>query len=144
MHIVIIGGSAVGQTLAERLHTDRNEVVFVDENAHASEQAEKRGIDTHLIEDIRSVISVDSLDVDGTSIIIVATERDSTNLLIAQLVRNQFGVRRLIVRVNDPRNWSMFTDLGFDAVCSTGVLATALAEVVGAGPRMDVLHEDDT
>jgi trk system potassium uptake protein TrkA len=137
MHIVIIGGNAVGQTLAAQLDTTYNEVLFIDEDEHVIECADESGLATTAIDDIRESASTDILDVDLSTIIVVASARDSANLLIAQLIRNRFDVGRLIVRVNDPQNHSVFADLGLDAVYSTPVLAAALVDAVRTIPELN-------
>ena len=142
MHIIIIGGSAVGQTLAAQLDTTYNEVTFIDEDEYIVESATEDGLTATAIDDIRDIVSADMLDVDLTSIVVVASARDSVNLLLAQLIRNRFDVGRLIVRVNEPQNHSVFADLGIDAIYSTHVLAAALAEAVQTIPESDTYDQD--
>lgn len=134
MHIVIIGGSAVGQTLAMQLDSTYNEVLFIDEDEHIIERTAEQGLIAITIDDLRESVSSEHLDVDLTTIIVVASARDSVNLLLAQHIRTRLDVGRLIVRVNDPQNHSVFANLGLDAVYSTPVLAAALAETVQTIP----------
>lgn len=140
MHIVIIGGSTVGQTLAERLNAEYNELQLIDEDEHVIGWAVEQGISAIAVEDIRE--SADTLDVDLTTIIVVASARDSANLLIAQHIRNRFDVGRLIVRVNDPQNHSVFAELGLATVHATPVLAAALADAARMVPESDTDEQD--
>lgn len=142
MHIVIIGGGAIGQTLAERLDAEYNEIQFVDEDEHVIERAVERGLPATEIDDIRESVSSETLDVDLTTTIVVATGRDSANLLIAQLIRTRFDAGRLIVRVNEPQNHSVFAELDLVAVYATPVLAAALADAVQMVPESDTDDQD--
>ena len=142
MHIIIIGGNAVGQTLAAQIDTTYNEVLFIDEDEYVIESAAERGLDAIAIDDIRESASVEILDVDLTTIIVIASGSDSANLLLAQQIRNRFDIDRLIVRVNEPQNYSVFADLDLDAVYSTHVLAAALADAVRTIPESDT-HDQD-
>jgi trk system potassium uptake protein TrkA len=135
MHIVIIGGGTVGQTLAERLDVEYNELQIVDEDDHVIEWAVEEDLSAIGVDDIRE--SADTLDVDLTTIIVVATAHDSANLLISQHIRNRFDVGRLIVRVNEPQNHSVFAELGLATVHATPVLAAALADAVRMVPESE-------
>lgn len=142
MHIVIIGGGAVGQTLAERLDADYHELQFVDEDEHIIEQASERGVAATTIDDIRKSASSDMLAVDLTTIIVITTVHDSANLLLAQQIRRRFDIAQLIVRVNEPQNHAVFAELGLTAVHGTPVLAAALADAVRLAPASDSDTQD--
>lgn len=138
MHIVIIGGGVVGQTLAERLDTAYNEIQFIDEDEHVIEQATERGVASIAVDDIREDVSIDIMDVSLTTIIVVATARDRVNLLLAQQTRQRFDVGQIIVRVNEAQNHAVFAELGLDTVHATPVLAEALADAVRDAPASNM------
>lgn len=58
--------------------------------------------------------------------VIVATESDGRNLLLAQQLRTRFDVGRLVVVVNDPRNRSAFDLSRVHVVCVATVLGAAV------------------
>lgn len=130
MRIVILGGGELGTMLCEQLQTGYNDVTFFDENVHVVERATEQRLTARAVDDVRDVGPLAELGLDFTTVVVVATERDSSNLLIAQLVKSRFDVERVVVRINDPQNRPAFGELEVEGVCTSQILARALATVV--------------
>lgn len=127
MKTLIIGGGHVGRIIAERLSDLPVSVWFADPDPMVIARANRNGIVANET-NITDVSELREQGVADASVVIVATDSDSTNLLIAQLLRVSFGNPRTVVRVNNPQNMSVFTDLNVETICSTGVLAATLWE----------------
>lgn len=62
---------------------------------------------------------------------IAVTGKDEDNLIACQLAKRNFGVRRTIARVNNPKNVEVFQKLGVDlAVSSTSIIADLIEQEV--------------
>ena len=60
---------------------------------------------------------------------IAISGNDADNLVAAQLAKNHFGAKKVIVRANDPRNMEMMHVLGVDyAVSSTEIIARIIEQ----------------
>jgi trk system potassium uptake protein TrkA len=129
MRVVILGGGELGRTLAELLHADYNSVTLLDEDPRVTERLSGHNLSAETVDDIRDVspLAGESLEF---ATVVVATEHDSANLLITHLIRKRVGGGRLIVRVNDSQNRSLFEDLEVEAISATNVVAYALATAV--------------
>lgn len=123
IRILILGGGHVGVTLAERLD-EFGEIAVLDPNPTVVERAENAGVTAHEA-DVTSVRDLDRHDVGATDLAVVASDDDGSNLLTAQLLRVQFDVEHIVVRVNDPRNVESFDDC-VETVCATTAFADAL------------------
>jgi trk system potassium uptake protein TrkA len=68
-------------------------------------------------------------------VVIAATGDDKANLVHALLAKTEFGVRRVVARVNDPRNeWLFDSSWGVDVAVSTPrLLASLVEEAVSVG-----------
>lgn len=121
---VIIGGKAIGETLAEALASGAREVVFLDEDGGAVERAAAAGADAHLIDASASTV-LDREGIENPGVAIAASREDGRNLLVAQLLRARRS-DRVIALVNDPENVDAFADAGVEPVCASTVLASAL------------------
>jgi Trk K+ transport system NAD-binding subunit len=119
----VLGGEHVGIATAERLRANGHRVVFVDEAHDADTVPEFAG-------DPAAVDVLSASGVGNASTVVVATHSDSRNLLIAQLVRAQFDVPRVVVIVNDPDRRSLFAEAGHEPFCATTALAEAVGDVV--------------
>jgi trk system potassium uptake protein TrkA len=67
--------------------------------------------------------------VESCDVVIAATGDDKVNLVVSLLAKTEFGVRRVVARVNDPRNeWLFGENWGVDVSVSTPRMLAALVE----------------
>ena len=67
--------------------------------------------------------------VDKADVVAAVTGDDEDNLVISLLAKQEFGVPRVVARVNNPKNEWMFNEMwGVDVAVSTPHLLTALVE----------------
>ncbi|MFA4991374.1 MAG: NAD-binding protein [Candidatus Omnitrophota bacterium] len=131
MHIIIVGGGNVGYYLAKRLAQDRHVVSVVEKDAALCEKiAKELGV---------RVINGDGCDpgflddagIDKTDVVAAVTGEDEDNLVICQLAKETYNVRRTVARVNDSRNEHAFNELGVDVpIDSTAIIAKIIEEEV--------------
>ena len=98
-------------------------VCVVDESYERSETPGFRGDPT----DVRTL---EAAGIGNASAVVVATDSDSRNLLIAQVVRTRFEVPKVVVLANDPDRLDTFTEAGHHSVCATAALSDALVETI--------------
>ncbi|HOC03573.1 MAG TPA: NAD-binding protein [Candidatus Ratteibacteria bacterium] len=130
MKIIIVGGGKVGYFLAERLARSHY-VSLVEKNAEVTESI--AGNKNMLVingdgcqTDILTQAGIKECDV-----IAAVTGEDEDNLVICQIAKDIFKVKRTVARVNDPKNEKIFFQLGVDiAIDSTAVIAKIIEEEV--------------
>lgn len=113
MDVIIVGGGRVGTSLAQSLLGAGNEVLVI----------ERLQVKTHRVKEQlgRAVINADGCEAatlaasgaDRADVIIAATEQDEDNLVICQVARHRFHIRKVVARINQPRNERLFYVLGF-------------------------------
>jgi trk system potassium uptake protein TrkA len=64
-------------------------------------------------------------------LVVAATEDDNVNLLVAQLAREMFGVRRVIALLNDPGREDVYRELGVEAFSPAAASARELVKALG-------------
>ncbi|WP_226043286.1 NAD(P)-binding protein [Natrinema sp. DC36] len=128
METVIIGGRHVGQELSERLLAQETTAVFLEDDSSTIKRALDVGIEAHEM-DISDIQALSDIGLEQAHTVIVATDSDSKNLLITQLLRVTFETDRLIVLVNHPQNLDLYDELEIETVCSTQALTTAIENV---------------
>lgn len=125
METVIIGGKHVGQELSERLLAEERAVVFLEDDVTTVEQSLDVGIDVYET-DFLDIRALSDAGLEHAHTVIVATDSDSKNLLITQLLRVTFETDRLITLINQPQNRDPFDELNVEVVSSTQALTTAI------------------
>ncbi len=136
MKILIVGGGQVGGHVAELLLATGCQVTIIEVHEDALARLRK---------DVpRAVIlagsGTDSAVLEGAGagsadVLCAVTGADETNLTIATLAKFEFGVARVLARLNSPRNrWLFETDLGVDlAVNQAELMAHLVVEGINQG-----------
>jgi len=130
MNIIIVGGGNVGYYLAKRLG-ERNYVVLIEKNPEIGKSLANN---TDVL-----VIQGDGCDPDvmrqagikKADVVAAVTGSDEDNLIICQLAKDIFKVKRTVARVNDPKNEKIFNQLGVDvAIDSTAIIAKVIEDEI--------------
>jgi len=132
MRVVIVGGGNVGTYIADELHRAGHEVLIVEVDAEriatAQAQGEPEGV-PWLLADGCEVSELTEADPATADVMVAVTGDDEDNLVISLLAKQEFGVPRVIARVNNPANeWLFNANWGVDVSVSTPHLLTALVE----------------
>ncbi len=129
MRVLIIGSGQVGREVAARLE-DRGENVVVIENDEAAiEQARSEGLTVH-IGDGTNVDVLHTAGIENAKTVIATTGDDEVNLFVGQQATTNFDVEQVVCRANDPSNLEAFKDLGVDTISSTYATAQAIDDFI--------------
>lgn len=142
MQVIIAGGGRTGQHLAGLLLAEGHNVRVVEPSAERL-SALHRELPTEVIieGDPTDPLVLETAGLKEAQVLAAVTADDADNLVIAALGRFQFGVRRIIGRVNNPRNaWLFTSDFGVDVcVNQADVMAKLLEEEMSLGDMMTLL-----
>ena len=144
MNVVIAGGGSVGRFIAEQLKAGGHDVVIVDQDAgvvgRAGSSGEPAGVNW-LRGDACEVRTLAEAGCEHADVVAAVTGDDEDNLVVALLAKQEFGVPRVVARVNNPKNEWMFNEMwGVDIAVSTPHLITALVqEAVSVGSFVRLL-----
>lgn len=131
MNVVIAGGGKIGYYLTKTLLPYKHHVSVIEEKV---EMCEKIANELNIPVTCGDGTKIDDLSGSGietADIFIAVTGKDEDNLIACQLAKSNFGVRRTIARVNNPKNITVFERLGVDmAVSSTSVIADLIEQEV--------------
>ena len=127
MRIIVIGGPGLPEQVAEALHAAGDEVTVIDTDPGRERALTKAGLRA-----VRGDAIVPStLEAAGAlraDVLVACTRSDEDNLVISLLAKKHFDVPRVIARVNDPANESLFDESwGVDALVSP---STALVMMI--------------
>jgi len=127
MRVAIAGAGAVGRSIALELVPKHQVMLIERELANISPEAVEAAEWVHA--DACELSSLEDADLESCDVVIAATGDDKVNLVVSLLAKTEFAVRRVVARVNDPRNEWLFTEnWGVDVAVSTPRLLAALVE----------------
>lgn len=128
MRIGIAGAGAVGRSVARELIGDGHRVLLIERNPahyqpHSVPEAE------WLLADACEISALEECGIEICDVVIAATGDDKANLSTALLAKAEFGVARVVARVNNARNERLFTEeWGIDVAVSTPRAMVAAVE----------------
>ncbi|MDP9023704.1 MAG: TrkA family potassium uptake protein [Actinomycetota bacterium] len=133
MFVVIAGGGKVGRYIAADLIERGHEVSVIERQRGRCESLVAEYPVLVIEGDACDVRYLEQARVDRADVFVATTREDDDNLVACQLARTEFGVRRVISRVNSPKNVEIFELMGIEAVSSTTLISRLLEEEVTVG-----------
>ncbi len=142
MRVAIAGAGNVGLFIANDLATTGHEVQLIEQNPDVVERAHVAEGVEWLVADACEVSSLRQAGLERSDVVVAATGDDEDNLVISLLAKQEFGVPRVVARVNHPKNeWLFNENWGVDLSVSTPHLITALVEeAVSVGRLVRILQ----
>jgi trk system potassium uptake protein TrkA len=134
MRVAIAGAGAVGRSIAMELIENEHEVMLIERDLAAIEPESVERAEW-VNADACELSSLEEAGLQGCDVVIAATGDDKVNLVVSLLAKMEFAVRRVVARVNDPRNeWLFDENWGVDVAVSTPrILAAVVEEAVSVG-----------
>lgn len=134
MRVGIAGAGAVGRSVAQEL-LDYGHKVLLIENDVRHYEPETVPDAEWLLADACELSSLEESGLHMCDVVIAATGDDKVNLAASLLAKTEFGVARVVARVNDLRNEWLFTEAwGIDvAVSAPSALVAAIEGAIDIG-----------
>ena len=142
MYVIIFGGGRTGSHLASLLFSQGHKVRVIEHRPDILASVhhelpteiiyEGDGTDPEVLEEV---------DIQRANVLAAVSTDDADNLVVASLAHHQYGVKRVIGRVNNPRNAWLFTpEFGVDvALNQADIIAKLIEEEMSLGDMMIML-----
>ena len=118
MHVVIVGCGRVGSTLALSLVSSGHSVAVIDRKSDAFFRLRDNfagqtitgiGFDRDVLE---------QAGIKHASAVTAVTNGDNSNILIARVARESFGIENVVARISDPKRAEIYDRLGIATVAT--------------------------
>ena len=128
MKIAIAGAGNVGRSIARELIENGHHVLLIDRDPKALKMESVPNAEW-LMADVCEISSLDNAKLDTCQVLIAATGDDKVNLVASLLAKTEYGVPRVVARVNHPKNeWMFDSSWGVDVSVSTPRIISAIVE----------------
>ena len=140
-----MGAGKVGTFIAEDLVVNGHDVVVVERDHHQVERrrvAPGLGSISWIVADACEISELARAEPERADVLLAVTGDDEDNLVASLLAKQEFGVPRVIARVNHPANEWMFSEMwGVDiAVSAPHLLSALVEEAVSVGSIVRLLR----
>ena len=128
MRIAIAGAGNVGRAIARELLDNGHQVLLIDRDPKALKMESVPDAEW-LMADACEITSLDKAALNNCQVLVAATGDDKVNLVTSLLAKTEYGVPRVVARINHPKNeWMFDSSWGIDVAVSTPRIISALVE----------------
>lgn len=129
MRVTIAGAGKVGQFVAGDLVRRGHEVTILDLDDDVVKSDSHKIAGTWIHADASDPLNLQGHGMENCDVMVAATGDDKVNLVSSLLAKQEFGIPRVISRVNHPNNeWLFNESWGVDVAVSPPHLITGLVE----------------
>ncbi|RDH77552.1 TrkA family potassium uptake protein [Mycolicibacterium moriokaense] len=141
MRIGIAGAGAIGRSVALELLAYGHKLLLIESNVRHYEPQTVPEADW-LLADACELASLEEAGIERCDVVIAATGDDKANLTTSLLAKTEFGVSRVVARVNDARNEWLFSEAwGVDvAVSAPRALVAAIEGAIDIGHLVSLME----
>lgn len=134
MRIAIAGAGNVGRSVARELLGYGHKVLLIERERRKFEPDTAAEADW-LLADACELTALEEAGIQMCDVLIAATGDDKANLVVGLLAKTEFGVPRVVARINDIRNqWLFGPQWGIDVAVSTpGALVAGIEGAIDVG-----------
>jgi trk system potassium uptake protein TrkA len=128
MYVIVVGGGKVGYYLTKALASAGQEVTVIEKLRRRFDLLQEEFVDAAFLGDGCEVRTLEQAGAARADLVAAVTGDDEDNLVICQMAKRKFKVKRVIARINNPKNEVTFQMLGIDETVSSTKLIYSLIE----------------
>lgn len=138
MRIVIMGCGRTGSMLALLMSHARHQVTVIEKSQDALLRLGKRHNCNVVVGDGLDEDTLRRAEVENADAFIACTSGDNTNLMVVQMARELFGVKRVAAKVNDPVRAEAYREYGIFTLTSGALMAGYLRDWLLGNPTRNI------
>lgn len=134
MRVAIAGAGNVGRSVARELLDHGHKVLLIEREQRRYEPPTVPAADW-LLADACELTALEEAGIETCDVLIAATGDDNANLVVGLLAKSEFGVSRVVARINNIGNqWLFGQEWGIDVAVSTpGALVAGIEGAIDVG-----------
>jgi len=126
--VAIAGAGNVVRSIARELADNGHDVLLIEREPKALKTSTVPRAQW-LLADACELSSLEEAQLQDCQVVVAATGDDKVNLVLSLLAKTEYGVPRVVARINHPKNEWLFSEAwGVDVAVSTPRLMSALVE----------------
>jgi trk/ktr system potassium uptake protein len=138
MKAIVIGCGRVGSAVALQLQGSGWDVTVLDENEDALGRLGENWRGGFVVGHGMDMQLLREAGIEDADAVVVTTDGDNTNIVIAQVAQKHFEVPTVIVRILDPARAQFYATRGLRVVCPTSSAIETLVSAVRQAEKAPV------
>ncbi len=122
MKVIIVGGGSLGESLAQLLIKEKDDIVIIEKDEKLAEKLAEK-LDALVLHGDGSDINIlRDADFENSDSVVAMTGDDKTNLMVCEMAKS-VNVANTITRINESENESIFSKTGVSNIINTTTAA---------------------
>ncbi len=129
-YTIVIGCGRLGANLANTLSDEGGNVLIMDKDKDSFRKLSQSFGGLAVVGDGTDFDALNEAQIDQASVVVVVTNHDNANVMIAQIAREVFHVERVIARLYDPEREYIYHEFGIDTICPAVLSAKEIDKIL--------------
>jgi trk system potassium uptake protein TrkA len=128
MFVLVVGAGKVGLNVARNLFNLGHEFILIEQRRTRFDLLVSEFEEQLLFGDGTEMWVLEEAGITRADLVVAVTGDDEDNVVIAQLAKHEYGVPKVVARVNNPRNQRTFDLLEVDATVCASTMVISMIE----------------
>ena len=115
-YTIVVGCGRLGANLANRLSERGESVLVIDINKNAFRKLSPSFSGITLVGDATFLNVLHEAEIEKATAVVSVTNYDNTNILVAQIAKELYGIEHVIARLYDPDRECVYHEFGIDTI----------------------------
>ena len=129
-YTVIIGCGRLGANLANALSEEGENVLILDKEKDSFRKLSSSFGGLAVEGDGTELDTLKAADIQRADTVIAVTNNDNINIMIAQIAKECFSVKKVISRLFDPERECVYQEFGIDTICPAVLSANEIDKIL--------------
>ena len=130
-YTIIAGCGRLGANLASALSDGGGDVVVIDKNKDAFRKLSPSFGGITITGDATEMPVLNKAEIKKATAVVSVTNNDNTNIMIAQLAKEIFGIERVIARLYDQERDCVYREFGINTICPRALSEKEIDKLLG-------------
>lgn len=140
MFVFVLGAGRVGERVSRFAMAQGHEVSVLDEDPLALERLDA-GVDggweaaggRFSVGTALEPAALEAAGITEADVLVASTNGDNTNIVVAQIAQQRYGVEKVLCRVADPARAEWYESQGMNVICGTRIAVSLFENELRAG-----------
>lgn len=129
-YTVIIGCGRLGASLANTMSEGDGDVTIMDIDKNSFRKLSSSYGGLVVKGDGMDFADLEEAQIDKADVVVAVTNNDNVNIMIAQIAREIYKVKRVIARLYDPERECVYHEFGIDTICPAVLSANQIDKMI--------------
>lgn len=130
-YTIIVGCGRLGADLANTMSESGGSIIIVDKNPEAFRKLSPSYCGIVMAGDATEMSVLNNAEIEKATAVISVTNKDNTNIMVAQLAKEMFNIGRVIARLYDPECECVYREFGIDTICPAVLSTKEIDKLLG-------------